>query len=72
MYDIIPPCQRMYVIRDTDQLVTNSLGAVKIRLGGGWNPTTRTLSSHNVITYPVIEQRDACCSADRYKIKIKR
>ena len=30
-----PLCQRMHVLRRTDQLVTWSLGAVRMRIGGG-------------------------------------
>ena len=72
MYDIIPILQHTHVICSTYHLGTRSLGAARILLRGGCNPTTRTISLQNGITYPVIEQWYACCYRDWYIYKYKR
>ena len=66
-----PPRQPIYVLYRTDQLVTRILVELRIRLGGGCNPTTRTISPHNSITNPVIKQWYSYRSRDQYKIKNK-
>ena len=61
-----PPHQRIYFICCTYQLGTRMIEAVRIRIrGGGGGPTTKNISPHNVITYPVIEQWDAWRSRDK-------